>query len=123
MADIIVLLIVAALLVFALKGAIRHFKGEGPCCGGGSGGSPSGSPRQKKMDGPVMGKKTVKIQGMHCDHCVASVTEAINSIDGASAKVDLKKEEAVVSYDRTLDDDKIRKAVEKAGFKVVSISV
>ena len=70
-----------------------------------------------------MGKKTVKIQGMHCDHCVASVTEAINSIDGASAKVDLKKEEAVVSYDRTLDDDKIRKAVEKAGFKVVSISV
>ena len=48
-------------------------------------------------------------------------TEAINKIEGASAKVDLKKEEAVVSYDREINDDDLKKAVEEAGFKVVDI--
>ena len=37
MADIIVVLIVIVLLGFALRGAIRHFKGDSPCCGGGTG--------------------------------------------------------------------------------------
>ena len=53
--------------------------------------------RDKVLDKPAIGKKTVKISGMHCEHCVKSVTEAINKIEGASAKVNLKKEEAVVS--------------------------
>ena len=39
MADIIIVLIVIILLGLALKGSIKHFKGEGPCCGGGSGNS------------------------------------------------------------------------------------
>ena len=63
----------------------------------------------------------MKISGMHCEHCVKCVTEAINKIEGASAKVNLKKEEAVVSYDREIDDDDLKKAVEEAGFKVVDI--
>ena len=50
-----------------------------------------------------------------------SVMEAIDKIEGASAKVNLKKEEAVVSYDREIDDDNLKKAVEEAGFKVVDI--
>ena len=39
MADVIIVLIVIILLGLALKGSIKHFKGEGPCCGGGSGSS------------------------------------------------------------------------------------
>ena len=77
--------------------------------------------KEKVLDHPAIGKKTVKISGMHCDHCVKSVTEAIDKIEGASAKVNLKKEEAVVSYDREIDDDDLKKAVEEAGFKVVDI--
>ena len=37
MVDIIIVLIVIVLLGLALKGSIKHFKGEGPCCGGGGG--------------------------------------------------------------------------------------
>ena len=37
MVDIIVVLIVVILLGFALKGSIKHFKGDSPCCGGGGG--------------------------------------------------------------------------------------
>ncbi len=40
--------------------------------------------------------------------------EKCNEIEG-------KKEEAVVSYDREIDDDDLKKAVEEAGFKVVDI--
>ena len=63
-------------------------KGESPCCGGGD----TIIIEDKKLDGPVIGKKTVKISGMHCDHCVRAVTEAINKIDGVSAKVRPEKE-------------------------------
>ena len=58
---------------------------------------------------------------MHCDHCVRAVTEAINKIDGASAKVNLKKKEAVVFFEKNVEDAVIREAVEKAGYTVQSI--
>ena len=113
MVDIIIVLIVIVLLGFALKGSIKHFKGESPCCGGGGG--------EIVLDIPILGKKVLKISGMHCEHCVKAVTEAINKIDGAAAKVNLSENEAVVSYDRELDDEQLRKIVKDAGYRVVSI--
>ena len=105
MADIIVVLIVIVLLGFALRGAIRHFKGD-----------------DKELKNPVIGKKTVHIEGMTCEHCVQSVKKALNEIEGVSARVDLQKKEAVVSYDREIANDVLKKTVEKAGFQVVSIT-
>ena len=35
MADAIILILVAAIIVLAFKGSVKHFKGEGTCCGGG----------------------------------------------------------------------------------------
>lgn len=120
MVDAIIVLIVVVLLIFALKGSIRHFKGEGPCCGGGSGSGKSS--KEKILDGPVVGRRTIKISGMHCQNCVNSVTNALNAIDGVTAKVNLNQNCAEVSYDRTIDEIELRRAVEKAGFEVVSIS-
>lgn len=71
MADIIIILIVIILLGLALKGSIKHFKGEGPCCGGGSGSNKKA--KQKFLDGPVIGRKTLKIQ-----ECTASIVEYRN---------------------------------------------
>ena len=116
MVDIIIVLIVIVLLGFALKGSIKHFKGESPCCGEIVLDIPD-----KKLENPILGKKVLKISGMHCEHCVKAVTEAINKIDGAAAKVNLPENEAVVSYDRELDDEQLRKIVKDAGYRVVSI--
>ena len=69
----------------------------------------------------VIGKKIVKISGMHCEHCVNAVTEAINKIDGASAEVSLHGKKAVVSYDRELDEALLKKTIEDAGYKVEAI--
>ncbi len=108
---------VIIIMLFAGKGAYKHLKGEGACCGGGS------KPEipKKKLDGTKLGEKTMKITGMHCENCVASVTRAINRIDGAAAKVSLKKGEAVVSYDREISNEELKKVVEDRGYHVVSI--
>ena len=110
MADIIIILIVIILLGLALKGSIKHFKGEGPCCGGGSGSSKKA--KTKFLDGPVIGRK----------HCANTVTNALNGLDGVTAKVSLKENSAEVSYDREIDLADLKNAVKNAGYEVTSIS-
>lgn len=122
MVDAIIILVVVVLLIFALKGSIKHFRGEGACCGGGSGSVKTKKAKKKTLDGPVVGRRTIRISGMHCQNCVNSVTNALNSIDGVSAEVSLKDNCAEVSCDRPVDDIDLKQAVEKAGFKVVGIS-
>ena len=118
MANAIVVNVVIIIMLFAGKGAYKHLKGEGACCGGGAG---KPDVPKKKLDGTKLGEKTMKITGMHCENCVASVTRAINRIDGAAAKVSLKKSEAVVSYDREISNEELKKVVEDRGYHVVSI--
>ncbi len=62
-------------------------------------------------------KKTVEIRGMHCEHCVAHVTEALEALPGVkSAKVSLKKENAVVKLaDDSTSDEELLAAVKSAG--------
>ena len=112
MADIIIVLILIVIAVFAIKQTKKHMHGESPCCGGGSG--TVKKVKEKHLDGPVMGTKTMKIKGMTCEHCVNNVTNAINQVAGASAKVSLKDKQAIISYDRELSNIELRKAVEDA---------
>ena len=121
MENVIIILILVVLLSFAVKNSIKHFKGEGACCGVGSGSVRTKKPKKKKLDGPVIGKRTIEISGMHCRNCVNSVTRALNSIDGVAAKVSLRDSRADVLLDRMVDENDLRHAVEGAGFKVISI--
>lgn len=122
MSDAVIILVIVVFLIFALKGSIKHFKGEGACCGGGSGSVKPKKPKKKTLDGPVIGRCTIRVSGMHCQNCVNSVTRALNDIEGVSARVSLKANRAEVSYDREVDETELKQAVEKAGFKVISIS-
>ena len=122
MVDAIIILVVVVLLIFALKGSIKHFRGEGACCGGGSGSVKTKKAKKKTLDGPVVGRRMIRISGMHCQNCVNSVTSALNAIEGVSARVSLKEGSAEVSYDREVDETELKEAVEKAGFEAVSIS-
>lgn len=117
MEDIIIIAVLAVLLIFGVRALIKHFKHESSCCGGGS---RSAKVPEKKLDN-VIGQKIVRVDGMTCDHCKGWVEKAINEIDGASAKVDLKKKVAVVSLARELSNEEIIAAVKKAGYRVVEI--
>ena len=114
---LIVLLIVIVIAAFALRNSIGHFKGEGGCCGGGE----TVLPDHKELAGPKIGEKTVHIEGMHCENCKNRVERAINRIDGAVGRVNLKKKTAVVSFERAVSDEEIRKAVEDLDYQVVRI--
>jgi copper chaperone len=117
MVNAIVILILILIAIFAIRGTIKHMKGESPCCGGGG-----ASEIKEKLERPVIGEKIVQISGMTCEHCVNRVMRALNKIDGVSANVSLKGKRAVVSYDREIDVNVLKKAVEDAGYTVESIS-
>ena len=121
MVNVIIVLILVILLSFAVKSSIRHFKGEGACCGGGSGTVKTKKPKKKKLDGPVVAKRTVEISGMHCQNCANSVTRALNRIDGVAARVNLHTNRAEVLMDRMVDENELKHAVEEAGYGVVDI--
>lgn len=64
--------------------------------------------------------KTIKVKGMSCQHCVKSVTKALEDIGGVKdVKVDLDKGEATFEETGPVADDVIRERIKKAGFEVV----
>jgi len=63
----------------------------------------------------------IKIQGMSCQHCVMSVSKALNSIPGlTNVRVNLVTGEATFENPLNVSQDKIRQAVEDAGYKVAA---
>lgn len=67
-------------------------------------------------------KKVIKINGMSCGHCQARVEKALASLDGVSAKVDLKKKQATVDFSSDITDEMLKDTVTEAGYEVVSIT-
>ncbi len=55
---------------------------------------------------------------MTCQHCVNRVMDAVNSIDGVSGVVHLKKGIVTVSMEHPVEDAIICQAIEKAGYTV-----
>lgn len=67
-------------------------------------------------------EKTIKIEGMMCGHCEASVKKALEALDGViSADVSHDKGTAVVALEMDVADDVLTKAVEDKDFKVTGI--
>lgn len=52
----------------------------------------------------------------HCNHCKESVERALEELEGVTAKVYLKKGEALVQAVGSLEENMIKEAVKKAGF-------
>lgn len=112
MENYVIILILAVISVIAVRSAMKHFKGQGGCCGGGD-----YKPKKKKLS-RIFYKKTFKIGGMHCQHCKNRVEEAVNDIKGVAGTVYLKKGELVVSYAEEVEDKEIIAKIVKAGYTV-----
>lgn len=91
--DIGILIVVAILLLLALRSAIRHYTGKGGGCCGCSGGScgSCGSDGNAGARGEDLSKKAVtagtpskimRIEGMHCANCKKSVEKALTAQNG-----------------------------------------
>ncbi len=67
-------------------------------------------------------EKTMKIEGMMCGHCEATVKKALEAVDGvASAEVSHTSGTAVVTLSKPVENDTLKKAVEDKDYKVTAI--
>ena len=65
-------------------------------------------------------KKTIKVDGMHCNHCKMRVEKALKGLTGVtSAVVNLEAKIAEIESNAEIDDTAIEAAVDDAGFKVI----
>ena len=66
-----------------------------------------------------MATKVYQVKGMSCNHCKMTVTKAISSIPGVTGvEVDLGTGQVTVTFSGEPDDQKVREAVEEAGYEV-----
>lgn len=64
---------------------------------------------------------TIKVDGMKCAKCSASVAKALKATEGVEdAQVSSEKGEAVIKYDdQKLTETKLREVINSTGFKAV----
>jgi copper chaperone len=63
---------------------------------------------------------TIKIKGMSCAHCVASVTKALSDVNGIKdVHVNLTEGTATFLQTKEVPAETIRRAIQKIGFEVV----
>lgn len=69
-----------------------------------------------------MKEKTIFINGMQCNHCKMTVEKVLNNIaEITKVTVNLEEKNAIVEYNGELNDNKIKEAIEEAGFEVIDM--
>ncbi|MDQ4144008.1 MAG: heavy-metal-associated domain-containing protein [Actinomycetota bacterium] len=64
-----------------------------------------------------MSETTYKVSGIHCQSCVANISESVQAVAGvASVDVSPEKEEVIVRGD-SFDDAAVRSAIADAGYE------
>ena len=59
--------------------------------------------------------------GMHCQHCVSSVTEEVSALTGViDVRVDLASGQLIVTSDAEIPFESIEAAVDEAGYSVAA---
>ena len=66
--------------------------------------------------------KTLKIEGMMCNHCEMHVKKALEALDGVtSAEVSHKTGSAVITLAKEVSEDTLKQAVAEQGYEVIDI--
>ena len=66
-------------------------------------------------------EKTYTVTGMTCGHCATSVREEVGAITGVTdVAVDVPTGQVTVSSESELGVDKVRAAVEEAGYQLIA---
>lgn len=130
MVNVIIVIAVVLLVVLAVYIQVRNKKNGGSSCGCGSASSGCGGCSSSENCGtaPVSKSNTgdektfvLDIEGMHCGSCQNSVSEALNSLDGVSATVDLAKNCATVVLSKEVLESALKEAVSDKGFEVTAV--
>ena len=116
--NIIIVLIVAAIVVFGSISYIKKLKKGGDCCPEHEEATKSIKVKDRdKSHYPYEAK--LAIDGMSCNNCVRNVENALNALDGTWATVSLEDNMATVLLKNPPDIEKLSKAVADAGYMVL----
>lgn len=116
--NIIIVLIVAAIVVFGSINYIKKLKKGGDCCPEHEEATKSIKVKDRdKSHYPYEAK--LAIDGMSCNNCVRNVENALNALDGTWATVSLEDNMATVLLKNPPDIEKLSKAVTDAGYMVL----
>ena len=67
-------------------------------------------------------QKKINIEGMNCASCATNIERSLKKVSGVSeVNVSVIGKKAFVQIDEKVSDDELKKAVARAGYKVLSI--
>ena len=127
--DIVLIVAVLAVVAVAARRFVGTARGTRDCCSGDSKGGAAPVRRQKVA--PVVApsdtdpthypyEARLGIGGMTCEHCVATVTSALDAMGDTWATVELAGGQACLRSKRPVGEKDVRAAVEAAGYRLVS---
>lgn len=65
-------------------------------------------------------KKTIKVDGMHCEHCANKVINALENIEGIEkVKVNLNTKEVLITSSVDIDNNLIKETISKLDYQVI----
>ena len=69
-----------------------------------------------------MKKVKINIEGMHCASCAGNIERSLKKVSGVSeVNVSVIGKKAFVEVDEKVPEEELKKAVARAGYKVLSI--
>lgn len=119
MALTIIIIAVLAIIIIAVAVNYRKKLSQG-CCGAGGDAVEKAAPSDKDIsDYPY--QYTIAIEGMTCKNCAARIENRFNQTEGYFAKVNLRKNNALVHTKEEVTDGDLKSIVAKAGYHVTEI--
>ncbi len=115
MIDKILIAALIAAFIIGAAAAYRRFTKGSSCCGDIAPSERSDSARDKNKSHYPFGTELV-IEGMICENCAKKVENALNSLDGVYAKVDLSSSRARILTKAPADEKALISAVARAGY-------
>lgn len=121
MGDAVVIIVLLGIVALAVYGTIRRIRYGSSCCG-------EKTPPPKKVKVKDRNKASypfvyrLKVDGMHCANCARRVENAINSLEGCWAVVDLGKKEVTLRTKRETTEQDMSAVIAKAGYIVIAFT-
>ena len=118
MDKVIIYIVLAIVLIFAVLGVINRIRHGSSCCG-----EHEAAPKK------VRAKDTNKnhypfvyeldVDGMHCANCARRVENGFNSITGLWAKADIGQKKVLLRSKTQMDEAQVKKIISDAGYTLL----
>ena len=115
MANIIIVLLLAAAVGYGIYSFIHHLRHGGGCCGEHD--APAKKVRAADTNKSHYPHRLVMgVDGMTCQNCQRRVENALNAMPGTWATADLAAQQVSILTKETPDEAAIRQAIRDAGY-------